>query len=76
MASRRAARPREVACRKCGAIVEYGTKVCPVCGSTQFSESWEGMIIVVKEYSRIAAELGIEKPGVYAIKVAGRVITR
>ncbi len=76
MASRRVARPRDVACRRCGAIVKYGTRVCPICGSTQFSESWEGMIIIVKDESSLAAKLCIEKPGIYAIKVGGRVITR
>ena len=43
---------------------------CPVCGSTDLSDDWEGAIIVLDpEKSRIAKSLGIEKPGRYAIKV-------
>ncbi len=70
-------KPRLKACRKCGALVPLEEKICPVCGSTEFSEDWEGMIIVIDpELSELAREIGIEKPAIYAIKVAGRVIKR
>lgn len=44
---------------------------CPVCGSKDFSDEWEGLIIVVNpEKSAIAKIMGISKPGRYAAKVA------
>ncbi len=69
-------KPKLKACRRCGALVPLNERVCPVCGSTDFSEDWEGMIIIIDPESELAREVGIEKPGVYAIKVAGRVIKR
>ncbi|MEB3859908.1 MAG: DNA-binding protein [Desulfurococcales archaeon] len=78
MAARRAAqrRVRLAACKTCGALVNPESRVCPVCGFTQFSETWEGMIIIVRGDSVLAKNLSIEKPGSYAIKVAGRVVQR
>ena len=69
-------KPRLKACRRCGALVPPSERVCPVCGSTEFSEDWEGMIIVIDPASELAREINIEKPGIYAIKVAGRVVKR
>ncbi|MET1160679.1 MAG: transcription elongation factor subunit Spt4 [Thermoprotei archaeon] len=58
------------ACRKCRALVDRDTEVCPICGSRDFSDEWEGMVIIFDpEKSRIAKILNIEKPGRYAIKV-------
>jgi len=43
---------------------------CPNCGSREFSEEWEGMVIILDvERSQVAKRLGIEKPGRYAIKL-------
>ncbi len=37
---------------------------------SEFSSSWQGHIVIINnEHSRIAKELGIQKPGEYAIKV-------
>ncbi|MCD6301436.1 MAG: DNA-directed RNA polymerase, subunit E'' [Staphylothermus sp.] len=59
------------ACRKCKALVNKETNVCPVCGSSDFTDEWEGMVIILDpENSEIAKMLGITKPGRYAIKVA------
>jgi len=70
-------KPRLKACRKCGALVPLDERVCPVCGSTEFSEDWEGMVIIVDpENSELAKEIGLERPGVFAIKVAGRIVKR
>jgi len=70
-------KPRLKACRKCGALVTLDTRVCPNCGSTEFTENWEGMIIIeYPELSLLAKELNIDKPGIFAIKVAGRVVKR
>jgi len=70
-------KPRLKACRKCGALVPLNERVCPVCGSTEFSEDWEGMVIIVDpENSELAKEIGLERPGIFAIKVAGRIVKR
>ena len=59
------------ACRKCKALVSKETNICPVCGSSDFTDEWEGMAIIIDpENSEIAKMLGITKPGRYAIKVA------
>ena len=58
------------ACMKCKALVRVEEERCPVCGSTEFSEEWSGMVIIIDpKRSRIAKLLGIEKPGRYALKV-------
>ena len=58
------------ACIRCKALVRPDETKCPVCGSTEFTFEWSGMIIVVNvEKSRVAKFLGIEKPGRYALKV-------
>ncbi|MCE4628472.1 MAG: DNA-directed RNA polymerase, subunit E'' [Desulfurococcales archaeon] len=70
-------RPLLKACRKCGALVPPDTRVCPVCGSTEFTDNWEGMIVIADpEKSELAKELGIDKPGIFAIRVGGRVVKR
>ena len=70
-------RPRMKACKKCGALVDSSTNICPVCGSTEFTDNWEGIIVILDpSISELAKELGIEKAGLYAIRVAGRTIKR
>ncbi len=70
MSTRRTRLPPFKACRKCKSLVPREATRCPVCGSTDLSDDWEGAIIVLDpEKSRIAKSLGIEKPGRYAIKV-------
>jgi len=57
------------ACRNCRTIVEKGG-TCPVCGSTDLSIKWDGILIVIKpETSRAAKELDIDKEGIYAIRI-------
>ncbi len=59
------------ACRKCKALVNKEVNICPICGSSDFTDEWEGMVIIIDpENSEIAKMLGITKPGRYAIKVA------
>ncbi len=63
-------RLKRKACIKCKAVVPYDTKVCPVCGSTEFSEDFVGLVVIVDtEKSLIAKKLGIKKPFTYALKV-------
>lgn len=58
------------ACRKCRTLVDRDVEVCPSCGSRDFTEDWEGMVIVINpERSDVAKLLGISKPGRYAVKV-------
>ncbi len=59
------------ACRRCKALVDRKAEVCPICGSRDLTDDWEGIIIVFDpETSEMAKELGITKPGRYAIKVS------
>ncbi len=58
------------ACRRCKSLVPKEATRCPVCGSTDLSENWEGAIIVLSvERSKLAKSLGFEKPGKYALRV-------
>lgn len=73
MARRATRRPPLKACLRCGALVYRDEEVCPVCGSTNFTEEWSGMIIILSDESLVARMTG-KKRGQYAIKVAGRVV--
>jgi len=58
------------ACIKCKLLVPFNVEECPNCGSLEFSEDWEGVVIVVDpEKSHLAKRLGISKPGRYAVKL-------
>lgn len=60
--------PREVACRKCRALTTE--KACPVCGSTDLSENWSGMVIIIDpERSEVAKVIGAKVSGKYALNV-------
>ena len=70
-------KPPLKACRRCGTLVSLDAKVCPNCGSNEFTDNWEGMIAIFDpETSILAKKLNIDKPGLYAIRVGGRVIKR
>jgi DNA-directed RNA polymerase subunit E" len=50
--------------------VDKKVEICPVCGSREFTEEWEGAIIVIDPAkSVVAKELGLGGPGRYAIRV-------
>jgi len=58
------------ACTKCKMLVDPEVEVCPNCGSRNFSEDWEGMIVIIDaEKSAVAKIMGISRPGMYAINV-------
>ena len=60
------------ACRQCRYIV-MNEKVCPICGSTDLTEQFSGMVIIVDvEKSEIAKEMGITVPGKYALRIHGK----
>ncbi len=64
-----------VACRDCRFIfkpeAKKGAQIkCPNCGSTNISDDWSGLVIVLDpEKSEIAKLLNITKPGKYALRV-------
>ena len=58
------------ACVKCKALVKPEETKCPICGSTEFTDEWSGMVIILDpKRSKVAKLLGIDKPGRYALKV-------
>lgn len=60
---------KELACRKCRALTH--DKACPNDGSTELSNEWSGLIVIIDaEKSQVAKTLGITKPGRYALKVS------
>ncbi|MEM3072262.1 MAG: transcription elongation factor subunit Spt4 [Candidatus Bathyarchaeia archaeon] len=58
----------EKACKNCGAL--SSGPVCPQCRSTNLSEDWSGLIIVLDpDKSEIAGKVGIKSKGRYAVRV-------
>ncbi|MGC8631218.1 MAG: transcription elongation factor subunit Spt4 [Thermoprotei archaeon] len=55
---------------RCKLLVPDDTSVCPNCGSREFSDRWDGMVVILDATdSKVASLLGIKKPGMYALKV-------
>ena len=62
--------PGYKACRNCKYVVPDDTTTCPLCGSTDFTTEWRGLVIILNvEKSCIAKKLKINKPGIYAIEI-------
>jgi len=60
---------KELACRKCKMLTTE--KTCPNDGSTELSNEWSGLVIIINaEKSQVAKTLAITKPGRYALKVS------
>ena len=60
---------KELACRKCRTLTTE--KACPNDGSTELSNEWSGLVIIINpEKSQVAKTLGIVKAGRYALKVS------
>uniref|UniRef100_A0A7C2ZCJ0 Transcription elongation factor Spt4 n=1 Tax=Ignisphaera aggregans TaxID=334771 RepID=A0A7C2ZCJ0_9CREN len=58
------------ACMKCKALVKPEEEKCPVCGSTEFTYEWSGIVIIIDpERSDVAKMLNIKTPGRYALKI-------
>lgn len=56
------------ACRNCRSISEQSA--CPVCRSTDLSDDFSGLIIIIDpENSQLAQKTKIDKEGRYALKV-------
>jgi DNA-directed RNA polymerase subunit E" len=57
-------------CLKCKAILPIDAQKCPYCGSTQFTEDFEGILIIINpEKSEVAKVAGINKKGHFAVKI-------
>jgi transcription elongation factor SPT4 len=60
---------KELACRKCKMLTTE--KTCPNDGSTELSNEWSGLVIIINpERSQVAKTLAITKAGRYALKVS------
>lgn len=57
------------ACRKCKYILGDDDTKCPVCGGSDLSDDWSGLIVIIDTSSRVAELMGVKRPGRYAIKV-------
>ena len=58
----------EQVCRECHRVVTGQT--CPVCSSSNLSNDWSGMVIIIDpERSEIATKMDIKLPDKYALKV-------
>ncbi len=58
---------RVQACRNCRKFTTE--KVCPSCQSTNLTNIWKGVVIILNTESEIAKALEIEQPGKYALYV-------
>ncbi len=54
-------------CRHCRLVVEGD--VCPLCGKSDFTTSWAGLVYIIDPESEIAKAMEIEVPGKYALRV-------
>lgn len=58
----------EKACKNCR-FISNGS-ICPNCKSTNLSDDWSGLLILIDpSSSEIARKMGIASPGKYAIRV-------
>jgi len=58
----------ELACKSCHLVANSNR--CPECKTMSMSDDWIGISIIIDpEMSQIAKELGVKKPGRYAVRV-------
>ncbi|WP_319506865.1 transcription elongation factor subunit Spt4 [uncultured Methanolobus sp.] len=58
----------EQVCRECHRIIMGQT--CPICGSSNLSSDWSGMVIIIDpERSEIAKKMDVKVADKYALKV-------
>ncbi|MEM0001313.1 MAG: transcription elongation factor subunit Spt4 [Desulfurococcaceae archaeon] len=58
------------ACRSCRSLVDRDVQVCPVCGSKEFSDEWDGVIIIINpDSSEIAKTMEIKNRGRFVVKL-------
>ncbi|AEM38125.1 DNA-directed RNA polymerase subunit E [Pyrolobus fumarii 1A] len=71
-ATRRTKRAPFRACRSCHALVPKEVDRCPYCGSTDLTEEWAGVAIILDTEKSVLIKympVRVEKPGRYAIRV-------
>lgn len=69
--TRKRALPGYKACRQCKAVIPDEEVKCPYCGSTDFTDEWRGLVIILNpEKSCIAKKLGINRQGMFALEVS------
>ncbi len=57
------------ACRKCKIILAEDQTKCPICGGSDLSDEWSGIIIIMDTNAQLASAIGAKQTGRYAIKV-------
>jgi DNA-directed RNA polymerase subunit E" len=58
----------EKACKNCHML--SNGPVCPNCKSSNLSDDWTGLLIVIDaQTSEVARKMGIKAPGRYAVRV-------
>ncbi|HDO19977.1 MAG: DNA-directed RNA polymerase, subunit E'' [archaeon GB-1867-097] len=57
------------ACRNCHLLVEEDVKICPQCGSKDFSDDWRGLVILLNINCETGRIMGKKEAGKYAIEV-------
>jgi DNA-directed RNA polymerase subunit E" len=61
----------EKVCKSCRIIISRGDK-CPICGSTDLTNKWNGYVIVINvEKSEVAKKLDIKFNGTFALNIKG-----
>ena len=69
MSAKEASSSTKFACRKCKFILSEDDKKCPVCGSSDLSDEWSGIVIIMDPSAKLAEVIGAKKAGQYAIRV-------
>ncbi len=60
-----------LACVSCKSLVPRGSERCPYCGSTELTENWEGMVIIISEDSELLGKTEyLKRPGKYAVETS------
>ncbi len=58
---------KEKVCRNCRRVV--GTNECPVCKTTDMTNRWRGVVVVIDTTSEIAQQMNLSTAGKYAIEL-------
>ncbi|MGB9635531.1 MAG: transcription elongation factor subunit Spt4 [Candidatus Micrarchaeia archaeon] len=59
----------EKACRNCR-YISMGAETCPVCGSSDLSDNWSGVIVIINpETSDLAKIIDAKVSGKYAVRI-------
>lgn len=70
-------KPAFKACKECGTLNPRESTICVSCGSSQFSEEWSGLIIILdSQRSILAKKAGLSEEIMKAIRVSGKTVVR